>query len=471
MPSGTFRTANEQEFKEPVRLMNTDLLGNPVSCDGDALDGVNDFVDGFLRYQPRAVNVLAAADRQPDSVLPNIFAGCLWMFLEAPEAAQKARPFLQRANQHLDSANSREKALFAILDTWIADDVPASLRYAEQLLSDHPHDLIALKLAQYHCLNLGDSPGMLRTALKVRDANNSVAQLHGMIAFGYEQCHLLDKAKDAAETAMSIEADEPWAHHALAHVLLTRGETEAGIRFMESVSSTWDGLNSFMFTHNWWHLALFKISAGDLDAALRIYDERCWGVEPGYSQDQVGAISLLARLEFCGVDVGDRWQELKPHLVNREADTVQPFLTLQYLYGLARANASEADDLLDAVRQFAGIAPAFSRDVWSDIALPACEGVLAHARGDHQLAIKRLSQVLPQLWRVGGSHAQRDLFEQILLDAVLKEQRWISAQQMLEARRRFDPDGIPLNRCLAEVYDRLGLSDESAAALKRAAFH
>lgn len=451
--------------------MKTDLLGNPVSCDGDALDGVNEFVDGFLRYQPKAVNVLAASDRQPDAVLPNILSGCLWMFLEAPEAAEKARPFLRRARQRMDMANDRERSLFAVLDAWVSNDVPASLQYAEDHLEEHPRDLTALKLAQYHCLNMGDSPGMLRTALKVREANSGVAQLHGMLAFGYEQCHLLDKAKRSAETAMSIEADEPWAHHALAHVLLTRGETEAGIRFMESVSDSWSGLNSFMFTHNWWHLALFKISAGDQDGALRIYDQRCWGVEPGYSQDQVGAISLLARLEFCGVDVGDRWQVLKPYLEARRADTVQPFLTLQYLYGLARAGAAEADDLMEAVRRTAAKAPAFCRDIWSEVAQPACEGVLAHARGDHVLAIKRLSAVQPQLWRVGGSHAQRDLFDQILLDAVLKEQRWVSAQQMLEARRRFDPDGIPLNRCLADVYDRLGLGDESAAALKRAALH
>ncbi len=451
--------------------MKTDLLGNPVSCDGDALDGVNDFVDGFLRYQPKAVNVLAASDRQPDAILPNIFSGCLWMFLEAPEAAEKARPFLQRAKQHLDRANTREKGLFAVLDAWIDNDVPASLQRAEQLLEVYPRDLIALKLAQYHCLNTGDSPGLLRTALKVRDANSTVAQMHGMLAFGYEQCHLLDKAKRAAETAMSIEADEPWAHHALAHVLLTRGETAAGIRFMESESNSWDGLNSFMFTHNWWHLALFKISAGDLDGALQIYDQRCWGVEPGYSQDQVGAIALLARLEFCGVDVGDRWQSLRPYLETRKADTVQPFLTLQYLYGLACAGAGQADELMETVRRMAGSAPAYCRDVWSEVALPGCEGVLAHARGDYAFAIKRLSAVQPQLWRVGGSHAQRDLFDQILLDAVLKEQRWISAQQMLEARRRFDPDGIPLNKCLADVYDRLGLADESAAALKRAALH
>ena len=59
-----------------------------------------------------------------------------------------------------------------------------------------------------------------------------------------------------------------------------------------------------MYTHNWWHLALFEIAAGEPDAALASFDARVWGVQPDYSQDQINAVSLLARLECAGVDVG-----------------------------------------------------------------------------------------------------------------------------------------------------------------------
>jgi hypothetical protein len=57
---------------------------------------------------------------------------------------------------------------------------------------------------------------------------------------------------------------------------------------------------------------------------------------------------------------------------------------------------------------------------------------------------------------IGGSHAQRDLFGQLLLDAHLKVGNWQFAQRMLEMRRTWDPDGVPLNAALRLVNERLG---------------
>jgi hypothetical protein len=68
----------------------------------------------------------------------------------------------------------------------------------------------------------------------------------------------------------------------------------------------------------------------------------------------------------------------------------------------------------------------------------------------------------------GGSHAQRDLFEQILLDAAIKGGRLTAAQQMLELRRMADPDGVPVNTALAAVYAKLGLQDLEGRARARA---
>ncbi len=107
-----------------------------------------------------------------------------------------------------------------------------------------------------------------------------------------------------------------------------------------------------MLTHIWWHLALFYLSQGRESEALELYDEHCWGIAKDYSQDQIGAVSLLARFEIAGIDVGSRWQDLARSSRSRaRSDTVQPFLTLQYLYGLARAGRPEAEALLESVRE------------------------------------------------------------------------------------------------------------------------
>ena len=448
--------------------MRSDYLGNPVSETSEAaLAAVDGFIAGFLGYETRAAEVIGAAEEHPDSVLLNAYAATLWLLLEAPEAAERAAPYLARAQALADGAHPREQAVVGFVAAWSVDDIPGALAIAETIQKAWPRDLLTLKLRHYHDFNHGDFAAMLRAAVAALPAAGDVAHLHGMLAFAYEQCHLLDDAEAAARRALALSLKEPWAQHALAHVMLTQGRIDEGVAFLEGVRDTWTGLNSFMDTHLWWHLALFYLSQGKVDGALAAYDDHCWAQEKDYSQDQVGAVSLLARLEMAGVEVGDRWDEVADRLAVRANDVVQPFLTLQYLYGLARAGRSEADTLLAAVRRAALEATDHVRETWREVALPAAEGLIAHARGDFPAALRGLRAALPRLAEIGGSHAQRDLFEQLILDALIRADRLSEAQQALELRRSFDPDGVPLNRTLAQVYDRLGLPGQAAKARAR----
>jgi hypothetical protein len=450
--------------------MQRDYLGNPVTGQHEGtLRAIDDFIEGFLAYETRADGIVAAASADPESAIANAYAGFLWMLLEAPEASERASQFLAAAERAAANATRREQLNVAILRAWVADDLSLALRLCDQLSDDFPRDLAMVKIHQYFEFNRGNPPAMLRVALKVKTAAADVAYVHSMAAFAYEQCHLLAEAESAARTALSMRHKEPWAQHALAHVLLTRGRVDEGAHFLEAASETWTGLNSFMLTHIWWHLALFYLSQGRDHATLEVYDRHCWGIAKQYSQDQISAVSLLARCEIAGVNVGDRWQDIADHLESRAQDTVQPFLTMQYLYGLARAGRPQAAILLDAVRDRARTAAPFTRAVWQEVALPACEGLYRYAHGDHDAAWHILESVIPRMTEIGGSHAQRDLFEQILLDAALKSGRLINAQQMLELRRHADPDGVPVNTALADIYGKLGLPQLAEQARVRAA--
>jgi hypothetical protein len=447
-----------------------DYLGNPVTehRDSGTLSAIDEFIEGLLAYETRAEGIVAAATADAQSCLANVYAGFLWMLLEAPEAAQRAGRFLAAAERAAPHATRREQLNVAMLRAWAADDVPLALRLCDQVSDEFPRDLVVAKIQQYFEFNRGNAPAMLRVALKMRTAAADVPYVHGMVAFAYEQCHLLAEAEAAARTALSMRDKEPWAQHALAHVLLTRGRIDEGAHFLEAASATWIGLNSFMITHIWWHLALFYLSQGRDQAVLDVYDQHCWGVAKEYSQDQINAISLLARCEIAGVDVGDRWADVADHLEARARDTIQPFLTMQYLYGLARAGRPQAATLLDAVREQARSAPPDRRTVWREVALPACEGLYSYARGEHDVAWHKLAAVIPRMTQIGGSHAQRDLFEQLLLDAALRSGRLVDAQQMLELRRHADPDGVPVNTALAGIYGRLGLPQLAEQAHARA---
>lgn len=450
--------------------MRHDFLGNPTSTECDAtLRAVEEFIDGYLAYETRAEGIIHAADADSDCCIANVYAGLLWMLLEAPEAPRRANKYLVAAERTQRHATHRERLNLAVLRAWVEDDLPASLRLCDQTLDEFPRDLVIVKTQQYFEFNRGNSPAMLRVALKVMERNADVPYMHGMAAFAYEQCHLLDQAEQAARHALQMRRKEPWAQHALAHVMLSRGLIDQGATFLEGMADTWVGLNSFMITHLWWHLALCYLSQGRRARTLDLYDRHCWGVARGYSQDQIGAVSLLARMELAGIDVGARWQDLADHLAARDHDTVQPFLTLQYLYGLARANRAEASALLEAVRRAAATAPAYTREVWRDVALPVAEALCAYARGDFEFAWRQWSVALPRMHEVGGSHAQRDLFEQFFLDAAMRSGHSVIAQQMLELRRRSDPCGVPINTALASVYANLGLPGPADEARARAA--
>ncbi len=447
--------------------MHTDRFGNEMSpCSLETAQGLDDFVHGFLAYQPKAANILAIADQAKDNALSNAYAGMLWMFLEAPVATEKAAPYITRANA-VETRNPRERSVTEIAATWAFGDVPKTMRLCEAHSDEYPRDLVIIKLAQYLHFNAGDAPSMLRACLKALPEAADEPYVHGMIAFGYEQCHQLEQAETSARRAIEIEPNDAWAHHAIAHVMLTQGRVVEGAKFMEDMAPRWEGLNSFMYSHNWWHLALFYISMGQHDEVIAAYDTHVWGLEKNFAQDQIGAASLLARMELAGINVADRWADVANHIALRGADTTLPFLTMQYLYALGRSENPMADTLISAIKQKAS-APGFDQDVWRDVALPACEGLLAYTRGDFEKTVQKLGLALPRMAEVGGSHAQRDLFEQVHLDALMKTERLAQAQQVLEMRRTFDPDGVPLNKMLADVYLKTGLPELAEAALNRA---
>jgi hypothetical protein len=433
--------------------MPVDSLGNPVTLDDAAhLARVDDFAEGLLRYEPRAVRLLEIAD-QESGALVQAYAAALQMFAETPDAPARARPHVERAQAAATRATPREQRFVAAIAAWVAGDIDRAIALHEEQAAAFPRDLVSVKLGQYHLFNRGDAPGMLRLARAVLPAAGDVPQLHGMLAFGWEQCHYLREAEAAARHALAGAPGEPWAHHALAHVMLTEGRLLEGQQFLREMAPHWAGLNSFMRTHNWWHAALFAIELEQFDDALRLYDQEVWGVLPAYSQDQINAVSLLARLELAGADVGARWQDLAAWLAPRVADQVLAFLDLQYLYGLARAGRPEADALLANLQRHAT-----ADTTWREVALPAAHGLVAHARGQHADAARALALALPRLREIGGSHAQRDLFQQIYIDALARGGQLAEAQNLVQQQARLSPRSHRLQRQGHALAQALGIA-------------
>ena len=118
-------------------------------------------------------------------------------------------------------------------------------------------------------------------------------------------------------------------------------------------------------------------------------------------------------------------------------------------------DAARAQSLFAAVQRRAERGSDSNAAMAREVGLPLMRALLAFDAGDAAEAVGLLAPLRETAHRFGGSHAQRDLFGQILLDAHLKLGNWTIAEQMLEMRRIWDPDGVPLNRDLTLVRSHL----------------
>jgi tetratricopeptide (TPR) repeat protein len=449
-----------------------------VARDGQGLDvsnadagaiGALDFLrDEWLAFGNRLAEFVATAEKEERAPLLPLMAASLMLSMNSTDGQAGAERLLARAqslSRNGSDANDRERAWLATTTAWVAGDTDRCLAIHEKMAVDWPRDLLAIKLGQLHAFNRGDAEALLRIGERAAAANPENRFVHAMHAFGLEECNRIDEAEALARKALAIDRRDPWAHHAVAHCLEARGRLVDGVAFLQSMSDTWEGCNSFMYTHNWWHLALFLIDLDRGDEALALFDRRVWGVWKEFSEDQINAISLLARLELREVDVGARWSDLATYLKPRLHEHFSPFLDLHYLYGLARAGEQSAvTEMLASLEDRAERAKPFEREAWVDCAVPAAHGLAAHAQGDHASAARLLGQAMPHLQPIGGSIAQRALFGAIHLDAMMRSGWNDAALKILQADDRERPTVPATKRALAGLYRKLGRSEQAMAA-------
>jgi hypothetical protein len=399
-----------------------------------AIAFINDFTQQSLSYGNDAETILSAIAADPKCAYAYAHAAAHYLSLESSEARLQAAPYLQAAKKYANTATNREQLYICAIDAWATGAIKSAIAYHEEIANKFPRDIISVQRGQYHYFYQGNKEGLLNIAQKVLPASPDNHYLQGMVAFGLEQCHQLEEAETVGRQALEINRHDPWAQHAVAHVMESLGRIDEGIAWMTGFTDTWENCNSMLYTHNWWHIALYYLEKGDRQKVLELYDRHIWGKAwQESSKDQVGAISLLLRLELRGVDVGDRWAQLAPYLKARIHEHALPFQDLHYVYALARAGKAElVNEMLFSMQAYTRKSP--QSKTWIEVALPSARAMNAHARGDWENAIAQFSPILSRLHEIGGSHAQRDLFEQVYLDAWLRNEQNHQALRILEKR-------------------------------------
>ncbi|MEM1346293.1 MAG: tetratricopeptide repeat protein [Pseudomonadota bacterium] len=434
----------------------TDSTGLPLTLDRpQAVQDWDNTVAAFLRHDATTPDHLASTLHQaPAFALGWAVRGLMMLLLGRAElvAAAHESAAKARAGAAAQGLSARERPYLDALDAWLAGRPRQSAALLAGVLETYPEDTLALKLDQAIRFTLGDRRGMARSARigLAAHGRDHVFQGYalGCMAFALEENGEYVEAETHGRLGLEIAQDDAWGLHAVAHVYDMTAQDSTGIDWLEQREHSWAHCNNFGY-HVWWHLALFHLDRGAYDRVLDLYDTRVRREHTDDYRDVANAASMLTRLEIEGVDVGERWQELAGFAEGRVEDGALIFADLHYLLALGGAENTEAAEALMA--RIARDAQRSDHDMHEVAAVaghPAALGLAAFRAGHYDLAYDRLRGVRGQLGRIGGSHAQRDVFSRLMIEAALRAGRCAEAEVEIRARaaRRGAEDGFTHRR-------------------------
>ncbi len=425
--------------------MKADARGLALSTDSAeaarALDGA---VDAYLNYRTDVMqHVGRMLQADPGFALGHVLRGYFILLLSNRAYLPAAAEALKRAEAGAATATARERLHVEALRCWLAGKLDGALAAWEAILALAPTDILAIRLAHFLYFWLGEAARMRDSAARARsgwsDGLPGYGLVLGMHAFGLEETGDYAEAERLGRRAVELHPGDLWATHAVAHMLEMQGRHGDGVGWLEGLAGNWSQVNSFAH-HLWWHLALYRIEQGRADEALRLYDRDIRNLasplvanQADLYLDMQNAAALLWRLELMGLDVGDRWRELADKSEARIGDHVLLFTVPHFMMALAATERhAAAERMLAELRAFAAEDSGALAPIVAAVCLPACEALLAYRRGEFDRAVDRLAPARRQLWRLGGSHAQRDVFRQTLIDAALRCGRIDEARGFLQ---------------------------------------
>ena len=455
--------------------MQHDVRGLALSTDSaEAAAAFNAAIADYLEYRLSAgekVKQVLAAD--PNFAMGHILRGYFMLLIGSNATLPAAQKALVQAKALAAGITPREALHLAALEAWAAGDTIKACAVWEQLLAEYPTDMLALRLQHFASFWLGRSAALRDLPAGVLPAWSAdmpgYGNVLGMLAFGLEECGAYAEAEKAGRAAVDHNGEDLWAIHAVAHVLEMQGRLKDGIAWLNQPAGTWSDRNPFK-DHVWWHRALYSLEGGDFDRVLELYDAEIEVDENGFYLDVQNAASMLLRLEFCGVDVGKRWELLASVSGKRLDDHVLAFTDTHFALALAKGGRSEeANRLIGSLRSF-GANPGdnSAAKVALPLTAPISEAILAFAEKRHDRALDILLPLRYDWQQLGASHAQRDLFQQIVIEAAIGAGRIPLARLLLAERSQTKPNSLYSWQRYGDVLDMAGDTAQAAEARQRA---
>ena len=394
-------------------------------------------MDCLLAYRPGAAESFAAA-LEADDRLAVAHAGTALVAAVVGDAAT-ARAGASRARETVEGATRRERQHVEAVSALVGGDAARGLALAEEHVKEFPRDALLVNVAGS---TIGFSGAPDREQRRV-DFIERLAPAYGddwwyasALAFTYMEVSRFEECARLSERSLAQYPGNANASHNLAHVYFETVQNDAGAKFLEAWLATYDARASF-HCHLAWHLAMFELHRGNYAQAREIF-ERDMVSAVNARLAMIDGSALLWRFRLDGVpEPPAGWRAL--------ADLVPRVSRPGFVFGemhAALAYAAVGDTagltkLIDGLRAL----DAKGHPVAGPVALPMVQAIVAFAAGDHAGALAHFEPVEGEFHRVGGSHAQWELFEETMIACYFALERWEDAARLI--RRRLERRASP----------------------------
>jgi len=416
----------------------TDRYGLTVSTSSQAaFDRFQDGMDRLLAYAPGAEEAFAGAlETDPDLAVAHVGRGLL---AAVQGDAATARAAAARARETVPGATPREVRHVAAVSAFIAGETQRGLDLVDEHVKEFPRDAILVNQAS----------GAIALAGRRDREQHRVAFLERLVpaygddwwfqsalSFTYHEVDRFEESRRLSEASLRQYPGNANAAHNLAHIAFETLDTTAGTAFLDEWMTGYDRRAHF-HCHLSWHQAMFALHEGRYARALDFFE-----------RDIIGAVSPRSTMT-------DGTALLWRMKLDRAADRPLPWRPLAdiagrvsrpgYLFGevhAALAYAACGDEaaltkLMDNLRDL----QAKGNPIAGTVVLPLVQGAAAFAVGDYAGALARFAPVETEMHRIGGSHAQWELFEETMVVCYLELERFDDALRLVRRRlaRRASP--------------------------------
>ncbi len=417
-----------------------DNRGLPISTTSDlAAERYREGVDLLLSTWPGAAEVLEEAiAADPDFALAHAARARLHaMRAESAQAKARiaaaaeaaARRGTERERNYVEvlslaingqSAKALDRAL-AHAETWPRDAVILSLPLgAFGLLAFSgraDHDQARVDLCERHARHFGADDWWFLTYRGWSHAEN------GAVAYG----------RDLAQRAYDLRRENANAVHALSHAMYEGGAGEDADRLIADWLPGYDR-SGILHGHIAWHAALAALENGDTERALAIYGEH---VQPSVSAGMPinvvsDTASFLWRLQAYGHEVPEGlWRAAATYAAPNFTEAGFPFA--DFHMALIAAAAGDKAAVERRAAALAGMVEAGALPA-GPVVPAVCRAALFFAEEDYAGCARILEPVAADVARIGGSGAQREIVEDMLLLALMRSGEAAKAGALLDRR-------------------------------------